>query len=144
LLARAWIQVSTDAATSNNQKNKAFWLRVQQQQNSLASWTNKLNASSPGYTTIPEDRSLNSLKRHWKKSLHPAVNKFVGIVSTNPLVLGEQKDASYYARMRDIYAKQANNTSLPDSFVRYMDAHKFLNVKSKVRGNNFGCRQREW
>jgi hypothetical protein len=36
LLARAWIQVSTNSITSNNQKDRAFWLRVQQQQNSFA------------------------------------------------------------------------------------------------------------
>jgi len=112
LLARAWKQVNTDAVTSNNQKDKAFWLRVQQQQNSLASLTNKLNASSPGYTKIPEDHFLNSLKGHWKKSLHLAVNKVVGIVSTNPLVLGMQNDASYYAQMRGIYAEPKIRLSL--------------------------------
>ena len=40
LLARAWIQVSTDAMISNNQKDKAFWLRLQQQHNLLAPRTN--------------------------------------------------------------------------------------------------------
>ena len=70
--------------------------------------------------------SLNSLKGHWKNSLHPAVNKFIGIISTNPLVSGVQNDASYYVQMRGISAEQANNTSLSNSFARYMDAYKFL------------------
>lgn len=42
VLARAWIQVSTDAVTSNNHKEKSFWLRVQQQQNLTASHSNNL------------------------------------------------------------------------------------------------------
>ena len=62
LLARAWIQVSTNSITSNNQKDRAFWLRIQQQQNTMAGTANKLNESSMEYIPVPEDRSINSLK----------------------------------------------------------------------------------
>ena len=119
LLARAWIKVSTNSITSNNQKDRAFWLRVQQQQNALAGTANKLNESSAEYIPIPEDRTINSLKGQWKNSLQPALNKFVGIVSANPLTSGQQTDEAYYARMREIYAEQSKDTTLPNSFVRY-------------------------
>ena len=106
LLARAWIHVSTNSITSNNKKDRALRLRIQQQQNTMAGTANKLNESSTEYIPVPEDISINSLKGQWKKSLQLALNKFVGIVSTNPLTLGQQRDESYNARMREIYTEQ--------------------------------------
>jgi hypothetical protein len=138
LLARAWIQVSTNSITSNNQKDRAFWLRIQQQQNTMAGTANKLNESSTEHIPVPEDRSINLPKGQWKKSLQPALNKFVGIVSANPLTSGQQRDESYYARMREIYAKQSKDTTLPNSFARYMEAYKFLKSSPKFEETFLG------
>ena len=99
--------------------------------------SNKIHMN-PDYTSLPEDCTLSSLKGHWKKSLQPALNKFVGNFSMNQSTPGQQKDDDNYSQTREIYTQQVKDTPLPNSFGQYVAAYKFLTSKPKFE-ETYGC-----
>ena len=136
ILARAWVQVSTDPATGTDQKSAHFWNRVLIAYTKFIAITNIKYSKKDGelYTVLPEDRTIKSLKSQWYNRLLPIASKFSAIEEMNPPNSGEQYDngdlTSYYACLRnDIYPKQAGK--LPKKIDQYMKAYFFLKDQPK-------------
>ena len=112
ILARAWVQASTDPAVGTDQKSAHFWNRVLITYSKFIAITNNKYSKKDGelYNMLPEDRTIKSLKSQWYNQLLPIASKFSAIEEMNPPNSGEQYDdgdlTSYYARLRnDIYPK---------------------------------------
>ncbi len=136
ILARAWVQVSTNPATGTDQKSAHFWNRVLiAYQKFIAITNNKYSKKDRElYTILPEDGTVKSLKSQWYNRLLPIAFKFSAIEEMNPPNSGEQYEdgvlTSDYARLRnDIYPKQAGK--LPQKIDQYMKAYFFLKEQPK-------------
>ena len=89
-----------------------FWDDIALHYVELVKKSNSINEASVDYFAIDIHRNAESLRNCWQHCLQPAVQKFCGILSTNPPKSGELKDDQimdrYFSRMRQIYAEQAH------------------------------------
>ncbi len=126
--------VSEDPSTGTNQKASAFWTRVHIQYNKNIAKANKLREDDPTWRVLPSDRPKGSLKSQWYTRLQPSVQKFAGIVDTNPPASGHVRDEPemdlYWKSIRLLYKGQALKP-LPKNFGPYMKAYFFLSSHPK-------------
>ena len=136
LLARAFMEVSENAAKGTDQNGNTFWNSCFASYEKLRVHTNNLNEEVPGWKPLPE-RTMISLRTQWKRRIQPGVQKFAGICLTNPPASGELKDDPemdlYYKKMREIYNARSVKwgKNVPKSFDLLMPAFKFLQAHPK-------------
>lgn len=100
------------------------------------------DANTPDFIPLVE-RELTSFKNHWNSKLHPpAVNKFAGLVETNPPKSGEQKNDAlmnlYYNRMALVYEERVEHlkAKIPKQIHKFLAAYKFLRGEARF-GSHF-------
>ena len=130
LLSRAFMETSEDAAKGTDQTGDTFWNSCFGAYDQLRIHTNNINTNVPGWKPLPP-RTLESIRSAWKRRIQPAVQKFAGIVSTNPPDSGELKDDAkmdlYYKKVREMYKNRAVNwKNLPKTFNALMPSYYFL------------------
>ena len=84
LVARAFMRVSTNAKHSTDKKAKKFWDEVYTCFEELVVTTNKVNESHPEFSPIDPGRGVESIRNCWQRRLQPSIQKFAGIVNSNP------------------------------------------------------------
>ncbi len=137
LVARAFMKVSNDPKHSTDKKAEKFWDEVHATFEQLVASANKLNEANEEFTPIELGRGVESIRNCWQRRIQPAVNKFAGIVYSNPPNSGEVKDDAlmdlYYSRMREEYAARSHTyvKGCPKSFHKLMQAYKFLSEHPK-------------
>lgn len=93
-LCRAFVNVSEDPITGNNQRLNTFWTKVYAKFQELC-----VREGSDGAGKL---KSVNSLKTKFKKSILPKVNHCLGVARSTPMASGENDD-DYHTRLRDVY-----------------------------------------
>jgi hypothetical protein len=112
LLLKLYMKVSCNAKHETDKKADKFWDDIALHYVELVDKSNSINEASVDYFAIDIHRNAESLRNCWQRCLQPPVQKFCGILSTNPPKSGELKDDQimdrYFSRMRQIYAEQAH------------------------------------
>jgi hypothetical protein len=122
-------------------KADKFWDDIALHYVELVEKSISINEDNIAYFTIDMHRNAESLCNCSQHPLQPAVQKFCGIMSTNPKQSGEVKDDQimdwYYSRMRKIYTDQAHTfkQDAPQDFSKCMMVYLFCaltqNLKSR-------------
>ena len=124
------MKISNDPKHSTDKKAEKFWDEVHSTFEQLVASANKLNEANAEFTPIELGRGVESIRNCWQRRIQPAVNKFAGIVNSNPPNSGEVKDDAlmdlYYSRMREEYAARSHSyvNGCPKSFHKLMAAYK--------------------
>lgn len=137
LVARAFMKVSNDAKHSTDKKAEKFWDEVYLTFEKFVAISNKNNESNPDFTPIEPGRGAESIRNCWQRRIQPAVQKFAGIIYSNPPASGEVKDDAlmdlYYSRMREEYASRSHTyvKDCPKTFNKLMKVYHFLSQHPK-------------
>ena len=137
LLSKAYMKVSCNAKHGTDKKAEKFWDDIALHYVELVGKANSINEDNIDFANIDILRNAESLRNCWQRRLQPSVQKFCGILSTNPPMSGEVKDDQimdrYYSRMRQLYADQSHTfkRDVPKDFSKCMKAYLFLSNHPK-------------
>ena len=137
LLSKAYMKVSCNAKHGTDKKAEKFWDDIALRYVELVGKANHINEDNIDYSNIDIMRNAESLRNCWQRRLQPAVQKFCGILATNPPQSGEVKDDAimdrYYSRMRMMYSEMSHSfkRDVPKDFSKCMKAYMFLSSHPK-------------
>jgi hypothetical protein len=131
------MKVRCNAKHGSDKNADKFWDDIALHYAKLMKKSNSINEECVSYSVIDIQRNAESLQNCWQRRLQPAIQEFVGIMSTNPPKSGEVKDDllqdRYYSRMRQIYADQSHTfkRDVPRDFSKCMKGYLFLRTHPK-------------
>ena len=137
-LAKAYVKNSKDSIRGTSKKTATFWADVHETYGQLVNTHNAHWEKMRGdqFDRLPE-RNKKSLQDQWSGRIQPAMNKWVGVVHSNPPKSGELKDDKlmdiYYSRMRALYEERMEGASgnTPKRFHDFMDVYKWIQNEPK-------------
>ena len=136
-LAKAWMKISEDGATGNDQQGETFWSRVHEAYNNLLMIYIEHNLKKPKKEKKkePPARNVDSLKNTWS-TYQKAWQKFGGICATNPAGTGENNLTKFYEARIEMYEEQVPSfgNRYPAKFKRLLPGFLFLQDHAKFGG----------
>jgi hypothetical protein len=131
------MKVSQNAKHSSDKKADTFWDEVYITFEEFVSTANSVNKSNPNFISIEPGREAESIRNCWQRRIQPTVQKFAGIIYTNPLTSGEVKQDAlmdlYYARIHEEYSACSHSypKDCPKNFQKLMKTYNFLSQHPK-------------